>query len=249
MSRYFSESYQKGDIVIITKAGTGIKVGQEGKIVDIDYHDHRISIVTAAGDIREIDLKEHGHKISLYREKETPFTDHDRVIFLKNNKSLNVQNGLNGTITSINEKGELRVQLDGRDKEVSFSICDYPYLDHGYAVTEYKSQGQTTDRVFYHVPAYRELNHENRNTFNSFYVSLTRGRSDIEIYTDDIKRLQEQVKKIDLKSSTLDYPEVPSLRVTMKPLEVPRSRLNMMPIVSIVRSFVMGKERAEERER
>jgi ATP-dependent exoDNAse (exonuclease V) alpha subunit len=132
---------------------------------------------------------------------------------------------------------------------VSFHIRDYPYLDYGYVVTEYKSQGQTTDKVLYHVPAYRELNQENRNTYNSFYVSLTRGRSDIEIYTDDIKRLREQVKKIDLKSSTLDYPEVPSLSEKMKPLEVPTTRLKMMPFVSIVKSFVRGKEKAEERER
>ena len=150
ISRHFSELYRKGDIVTINKSGTGIKVGQEGTIVQVNADTNSICLVTSKGDVREINVKEHGDKISFFSEKETPLSYGDKVVFLKNNKRLKVQNGLTGHIKNITSTGDIVVVTDGGSKrEVEFNIKDYNYLDHGYAVTDYKSQGQTANKVLH----------------------------------------------------------------------------------------------------
>jgi len=50
---------------------------------------------------------------------------------------------------------------------VKFNIKDYNYLDHGYAITTIKSQGQTAKNII----TYMEFKNQN---FNSFYVAATR---------------------------------------------------------------------------
>jgi hypothetical protein len=36
-------------------------------------------------------------------------------------------------------------------------------------------------------------------------VAITRGREDVKLYTDNSEKLQEQVKKEQIKTSTLDH--------------------------------------------
>ena len=182
-------------------------MGEEGRVAHINPDDKSICIVTSKGALRHINVADHGDKISVFSEKKTPFSQGDKVVFLKNNKGLKVQNGLTGNITSINGKGDIVVHVQSQ-KEVRLNIKDYAYLDHGYAVTDYKSQGQTATKVLYHAPTDKEMNRQNSNTYNSFYVSVTRGKSDIAVYTDDRTTLQEQVKKAKVKSSTLSQSKI-----------------------------------------
>ena len=84
---------------------------------------------------------------------------------------------------------------------------DYNYLDHGYAVTDYKSQGQTSRRVIFHA------NVERPTSYNSFYVAMTRGKDDLRVYTNGVEKLREQVKREITKTSSLDY----STRALPKP--------------------------------
>lgn len=198
--KHFAQQYSQNDIVTVNKAGMGIKVGAEGRVLNADAENH--SIIVLIGDKeRSIDLNRHGDKISAYQEQETAFTKGDKVVFLKNDKSLHVQNGLTGTIDKLSENGDVTVRL-GNGQDVSFNLkSQYNYLDHGYAVTDFKSQGQTSKEVIYHA----ETANEQKNTFNSFYVAVTRGKEDVRIYTDNSETLKDQVKHEQQKSSTLDY--------------------------------------------
>jgi len=251
IKRHFSELYQKNDIVTINKSGTGIKVGQEGRIIEVNPDTNSIYLATKKGDIRELNVKEHGDKISVFTEKQTPLSYGDKVVFLKNNKRLKVQNGLTGHITRITPEGTIGVVVDGESKrDVTFTIKEYNYIDHGYAVTDYKSQGQTADKVFYHAPGYTEYGCESMNSYNSFYVCLTRGKSDVRVYSDDIMTLKEQVKQVKVKSSSLDYNQKNPLLLTKNTVTMKNNRLPLKPVISIAKSFIAGKEdRSRERER
>jgi ATP-dependent exoDNAse (exonuclease V) alpha subunit len=146
-----------------------------------------------------VDVSKHGHKLGVYQEKLLPFTQGEKVVFLKNDKNLGVQNGLTGEIKSLDERGNLTVKLD-TGKDVTFSIPrSYNYLDHGYAVTDYKSQGQTSRRVIFHA------NTEKPTFYNSFYVAMTRGKDDLRVYTNGTEKLRKQVRKEITKTSSLDY--------------------------------------------
>ena len=67
------------------------------------------------------------------------------------------------------------------------NLREHPHLDYGYAVTSHSSQGQTADRVLVHI----DLERAGEQLVNQrlAYVSLSRGRDDAKIYTNDKTQL------------------------------------------------------------
>ena len=78
---------------------------------------------------------------------------------------------------------------------------DYGYLAHGYVVTSHASQGKTVDRVFIgqssdSLPA---------SSREQFYVSVSRGREQATIYTDDKEALLEAVSRSDDRLTATEF--------------------------------------------
>ena len=70
---------------------------------------------------------------------------------------------------------------------------EFGHLSHGYCVTSYASQGKTVDRVFIGESA-ESLGAASRE---QFYVSASRGREQVTVYTDDKHRLIEAINRTD----------------------------------------------------
>jgi len=100
------------------------------------------------------------------------FAAGDRIMFLKNERSLGVKNGSLGTIRSVSPIGMVVMLDDGR--AVAFDLKDYNQVDHGYAATIHKAQGMTVDRV--HVLATPGLDR------HGAYVALSRHRDSVELH-------------------------------------------------------------------
>lgn len=200
VERHFAQSYQTGDVIYSQKAGVLGRAGTEARVFETNTQNHTITAETSDGNLHAIDLTRNGDKISVWQEKQKGFTVGDRIVFLKNDKTLGVHNGVTGAIKSLDDKGNIRVITDA-GKEVSFNAGRYRYYDHGYAVTIYKSQGQTSREVLYHADTARDAN------YNQFYVAVTRGKDDLRVYTDDREVLKDLVKVEQSKTSTLDYRE------------------------------------------
>lgn len=96
----------------------------------------------------------------------------DRVMFLKNNRSLNVKNGSIGTITGI-KNFIINVKLDN-DVNVAFDIKKYRDIDYGYAATINKTQGVTVDRAFTLATTQFDK--------HLTYVSMSRHRKTVNLY-------------------------------------------------------------------
>jgi Ti-type conjugative transfer relaxase TraA len=102
------------------------------------------------------------------------FAAGDRILFLKNEKSLGVKNGTLGTVERIGS-GALQVRLDGPDApRIAVETKDYADFDHGYASTVHKSQGATVDRTY--VLAGRFFDR------HSSYVALSRHRETATLF-------------------------------------------------------------------
>ena len=100
------------------------------------------------------------------------FAAGDRLMFLRNERSLGVKNGTLGTIGRVTPEG-MTVRLDG-GREVTFAAKDYAAVDHGYAATFHKSQGVTVDRA--HVLATPGMDR------HSGYVGLSRHREGVQLH-------------------------------------------------------------------
>ena len=120
--------------------------------------DSRLILAYTRDDVRELNAaareirkarRELGHSETIATTRgDRELATHDRILFLRNEKSLGVKNGSLGTIEAI-DHGVLQVRLDGKDGTcVIVDTRDYQDLDHGYATTVHKSQGSTVDRTY-----------------------------------------------------------------------------------------------------
>ena len=93
------------------------------------------------------------------------------------------------------------------------------YISHGYALTAYKSQGQTEKHVIYHAGSDQTIN------FNQAYVGITRGKESVNIYTDSKSSLLAKVQKPQVKTSTLEYDMAAAKAVVQSRLDEIASRI------------------------
>jgi hypothetical protein len=135
----------------------------------------------------------------------------DKVAFLENEyKRYDVRNGELGTVTRT-EDGVVGIRLeDGR--EISVDVARYSALEYGYALTTYKSQGQTYDRVVVEADTEFAQLQDQRNC----YVQITRARDDVKIYTDDREALRDLAGVLTVKQDTLDLKPSLSQAVSME---------------------------------
>lgn len=121
----------------------------------------------------------------------------DRIVFLRNDKSLGVTNGTSATLEFVS--GEQIVARVG-DRQVQFDPREYDQFAHGYAVTIHKSQGASVDQV--HVLASPLMDR------NLTYVAMTRHKESVSLHYDETafgNGLAQKLGRVNEKTSTLDY--------------------------------------------
>ncbi|WP_284948292.1 Ti-type conjugative transfer relaxase TraA [Acidisoma cladoniae] len=159
----------------------------------------------------------------LTNDGERRFAAGDRLVFLENDRTLGVKNGMLGTVERA-EEGGLRVRLDteGRlpGRVVTIDAQHYRAVDHGYATTIHKSQGATVDRAF--VLASETMDR------HLAYVGMTRHRAEVTLYAGrdefcDLAALTGRLSRSNAKETTLDYAERRGL--------VPRSEIVVSKVV------------------
>ncbi|MCY1234132.1 hypothetical protein D9M72_467040 [compost metagenome] len=77
---------------------------------------------------------------------------------------------------------------------------DFGHIDHAHCVTSYASQGKTVDEVFIHQPSATFPATDSKQ----FYVSVSRGRDSVHIYTDDKIQLLEYASEAGDRQSALE---------------------------------------------
>jgi len=82
--------------------------------------------------------------------------------------------------------------MDG-GRMVDLDLHEHPHLDHGYALTSRSSQGQTADRVLIHVDT--ELGVKDLLNSRMAYVSVSPGRYDAQIYTNNAPTLGQELSR------------------------------------------------------
>ncbi|KFD26332.1 Ti-type conjugative transfer relaxase TraA [Sphingobium yanoikuyae] len=131
------------------------------------------------------------------------FASGDRVMFRRNERSMEVKNGTLGTIEQVNQQSMTVRTDDGRS--VSFDLKDYRDLDHGYAATIHKTQAVSVDRT--HALATPGMDR------HGTYVVLTRHREGVDFHygRDDFKdesRLVRTLSRERAKDMAGDYRQV-----------------------------------------
>ena len=147
-----------------------------------------------------------GQDVGVQAERgERQFASGDRIMFLRNERSMGVKNGTLGTVEQVSAD-RMGVRLDG-GTSVAFDVKDYAAIDHGYAATIHKSQGVTVDRV--DVLATPGMDR------HAAYVALSRHRDGVQLHygRDDFAsdaRLAAVLSRDRAKDMAADYAAEPA---------------------------------------
>ncbi len=131
------------------------------------------------------------------------FATGDHVVFLKNDRTLQVKNGMIGRVLEARFNRIVALVGEGLDRrQVTIESSNYSSVDLGYAVTIHKSQGATVDNV----KVLASLSLDQQLT----YVAMTRHRDDLTVYYghrafEKAGGLVSVLSRSNAKETTLDY--------------------------------------------
>ena len=131
-------------------------------------------------------------------EESRNFAAGDRIIFTANDKRLGVKNGMMGRIGKIEGKN-FEIELD-EGKRIKLNIEEYGHIEHSYAVTNYKAQGMTVEKVVVEMNTESVL--QNRN---ALYVDISRAKTRAIVFTDNKAKLEHQTRNFAHKVTSKDF--------------------------------------------
>ncbi|MGA9990676.1 MAG: MobF family relaxase [Terriglobales bacterium] len=191
--RTWAERYEVGNVLRYSRASkeTGIGKGEYAQVKSIDAPRNRLTVVLQDGTERTYDPRRQ-QGVSVFREEMRSFSVGERIQFTAPANNLGVANRELGTIENIEKDGRLRLKMDG-GRAVELVTHKRAHLDYGYAMTSHSSQGQTADRVLIHVDT--ELGPKDLLNSRMAYVSVSRGRYDAQIYTNNAHALGQELSR------------------------------------------------------
>lgn len=158
----------------------------------------------------------------------------DQIVFLKNEGSLGVRNGMLAKVVEA-APGSIVAEIGESDhrRQVAVEQRFYGNIDHGYATTIHKSQGATVDRV----KVLASLSLDRHLT----YVAMTRHREDLGVYYGrrsfaKAGGLIPILSRKNAKETTLDYSAGPFYRQALRYAEA-----RGLDLVRVARNLVRDR--------
>jgi conjugative relaxase-like TrwC/TraI family protein len=170
-----------------------VERGEYATVVSVDRPGHSVTLETSDGKHIVWSPEKHG-KVEVYEKNERALGVGDELRFTRNNKDMEVANGTLGKVAEIRTS---EIVLDTQKGQVTLNAGEmgHAHWDYAYAMTVYASQGKTTSDANLLITGDSGRAMGER----SFYVGITRPRSDMTVYTDSepqaIKLIQEAQDK------------------------------------------------------
>ncbi len=144
-------------------------------------------IIVGIGQEWHLVPRKHLNRITVCEPRTLSLAQGDRLQLKANQRLSSGATATNGeivTVSAVREDGGINLQ-DGRTLDPG-----YRQFVPGYAVTSYGSQGKTTDYVLFSDSAVRAATNGRQ-----WYVTISRGRRGIRIFTPDRQALRESVTR------------------------------------------------------
>jgi conjugative relaxase-like TrwC/TraI family protein len=191
--------YQPGLAVQFNQNMKGIARGSIWLIDDVSGNN--VIIKGNSGGTLPLPLDK-AHQFTVYRKTTIPLAVGDTITitrgsFDKKGKRLN--NGQSLKVASVDKDGTFALVNPASGTEYRIGT-EFGHISHGYTTTSHASQGKTVDEVFIAQPAATFA----ASNMKQFYVSVSRAKDRVHIYTDDKAALLENVSEIGDRQSALE---------------------------------------------
>lgn len=190
--------YKKGQVIQFNQNMKGVKRGSAWTVENVDETNIHINNGNEQISVPVTASK----KFDVFEDKEIALSLGDKVQITKNGfdkHRTRLDNGQALQVKSVSKKDGI-VLINPVSKNLYYLDKDFGHISHAHCITSYASQGKTVDEVFIHQPA---------ATFpatdaKQFYVSVSRGRDNVHIYTDDKEQLLEYASEMGDRKSALE---------------------------------------------
>lgn len=189
-------SYERGDMVRFTRdyADKGILRGDAYRVESIDPA--KSAIALKAEDGRDIDwrLRQWGAgNAQAFTVQPLELKAGDRIQFTRNDRELGRINGGCGEVAAINADARTATVRGerGQTQTLNLDVSRDQHIRHAYVETAYAAQGRTVDHVIIHADS-RATNLVDQK---SFYVSVSRAKESVAIYTNDRAKLVSAINE------------------------------------------------------
>jgi ATP-dependent exoDNAse (exonuclease V) alpha subunit len=199
--RAMAYNYNVGDVIRFTRGSKqfAIPKGGYGRVEAVDRDANVLTVNT--GNARRVQYNPvRLFGVEVFREAQRALSRGDRIQFRAPDRALGVANGDFATIKTIGPRRAVLCLDNG--KELSVASDRLRHIDHGYASTSHSAQGATVDRVIVDIDTRLSAELVNRK---QFYVSISRARASITIYTDDRGQLPSALNRSREKSMALEH--------------------------------------------
>jgi conjugative relaxase-like TrwC/TraI family protein len=130
--------------------------------------------------------------VEVFRPEARQMAEGERIQFRAPFKEQKIANGALGRIEKIDpQRGMATLRMD-TGKRFSVPWDALRHIEYGYTTTSHSSQGMTVDRVLVQIDTDRSAQLVNRQ---QFYVSISRARLDVQVFTNSVERLPAVVAR------------------------------------------------------
>lgn len=191
------ESYLAGDVVAFHQHSKGVKAGKRLEVLKADS-DNLFAKDTSGTDYA-IALSE-AKKFTVYEPRQLHVAEGDKIRITGNGKCLDGKSLFNGStyhIEGFDTQGNIELSNG------SSIAPEFGHFTMGYVGTSHASQGKTADKVIISQSSatFRA------SSMEQFYVSVSRGRQAVSIYTDDKEHLLDAVSHSSERTSASELME------------------------------------------
>ena len=179
-------------VLVFNQDTAGFRKGETGRLRGITA---KGLVVEGEKKIRVIRFQ-HLSRLAFCQPRELALAFGDRLQLKANSRAARGQRLVNGELVTVN-----KVLADGRIKLQDGRVLgnDYRRFVRGFAITSYASQGKTVDYVLFSDSTVKAATNQQQ-----WYVTISRGRKGIRIFTSDKVQLRENICRSGDRELALD---------------------------------------------
>lgn len=181
--------FKEGHIIQFHQNVKGFKAGDRYEFIKKEKVAHLGSIMVRDKEGQEKLLPlDHAPKFQVFEKSNIALSQGDKIRITQNGKSLESRKLNNGQIYSVigfNKSNNI-ILSNGATLDK-----DFAHFTHGYCTTSHASQGKSVDRV---LIAQSSASFK-ATSQQQFYVSVSRGKQNCTVYTDNVADLRQAITK------------------------------------------------------
>lgn len=192
------QNFRDGQVVQFTQNAPGFLRGSRWHV---QKDGQEVRLVAKDGGIKPLPLN-YTQRFSVFEKGEIGLSKGDKVRITHNGFDAvkkRLDNGDMLTVTAVYQSGFAKLRNE-KSKTTYVLPVDFGHLDHAYCLTSHAAQGKTVDVVLVYQPA---------STFpatdaKQFYVSVSRGREKLSLFTEDKEELLQHASRMGDRKAALE---------------------------------------------